>query len=763
MGKSQPGLHPPSNRLPSRAVKPVEAEQGLRQLERASLDIPRTGFPWTMPPNVNGKSTGRDTPEIQTPRSRAPEIESILRQRPMSMGPLSPRRSPPDVTVISPHSPSGKVYRSQEPGFRSQRISPSPGVPLSNNTPSYKEMPPPPPPYRSSSTDLKKLALSEGNRVSKSPEGHLRETELPKPVPPSVDRKGKPKIPVKPPQDVPRATLEPAVLTMDDRVSPFSTPPSSDGSPTLVGTNSARSGKTESPYLKMKRARDSYFPKIPKHHAEAVEQHSRAQEPPKGSLKRDARYQGFVQPGPPSKTLEHKPGLPPRPEKQELYKPPSQPTQRITSISSTARLSGAPTKNTIPTTTPQTTTQTTTAFLPPPRRSVTTDGFNPLNNINRQPSQSTSHVIKPMENNSHRETSLEWEENRHVVPFLDYPDSSDSNRRRPVLATGTHEIQTRYETKLFDVCGQYLCTTGYVTRTWDLLSGDMLMSIGHGEKEIKITALAFKPGASADAEGARLWIGSDYGDLQEVDILTQSIVAPKVSAHGRREIVKIHRHQNAMWTLDDEGKLLVWHPDDSGLPSLHSIPVQHRVPKGHTYSLIVEDRLWLATGKQLRIFRPGLENDTFSVITQPLSQPGTGEITSGAVIDDQPYCVYFGHTDGKVTVYSTTDFSCLTVVNVSVYKINSLAGSGPYLWAGYNTGMIYVYDTRARPWKVRKDWLAHENPVISILADRSSVWKLGRLQVASIGSDNAVRLWDAMLQEDWLGMRRLKHVQKVTY
>lgn len=341
----------------------------------------------------------------------------------------------------------------------------------------------------------------------------------------------------------------------------------------------------------------------------------------------------------------------------------------------------------------------------------------------------------------------------NLAASLDYPDASQTSRRPPFFRQGVHEIRTKYETKLFDICGQHVCTTGYLTRAWDLLSGDSLMSLAQGEG-IKVTSLAFKPGATTDEEGLRLWLGTNCGEIQEVDLHAQIVVFTRSSAHGRSEIIKIHRHQNSMWSLDDDGKLHIWLPDDGGLPSLHCAPVSHRVPKGHTFSMAIRHCLWLATGKEIRVFRPGTNNEISFYVTQhPLSQPNVGEVTSGAVISSQLDRVYFGHTDGKVTIYSTMDYSCLGVVNVSVYKINSLAGAGFYLWAGYNTGMIHVYDTRSRPWKVKKDWLAHSNPVANILVDRSSVWKLGRLQIASIGMDNAIRLWDGMLEEDWLGTK----------
>jgi WD40 repeat protein len=145
----------------------------------------------------------------------------------------------------------------------------------------------------------------------------------------------------------------------------------------------------------------------------------------------------------------------------------------------------------------------------------------------------------------------------------------------------------------------------------------------------------------------------------------------------------------------------------------------------------------------------------------PLSQANVGEVTSGAIISSQPDRVYFGHIDGKVTIYSKKDFECLGVVNVSLYKISSLVGVGDNLWAGYSTGMIYVYDTRSTPWKVLKDWKAHDKPIAGIIADRTSIWKLDRFQVASLGTDTMLRVWDGMLKNDWLGKLRVENVEGI--
>ncbi|KAK9414388.1 putative Inositol polyphosphate-related phosphatase domain-containing protein [Seiridium unicorne] len=332
-----------------------------------------------------------------------------------------------------------------------------------------------------------------------------------------------------------------------------------------------------------------------------------------------------------------------------------------------------------------------------------------------------------------------------------YPDASHINRRPPFIKKGVHEIYTKYDTRIFDVCGQYVCTSGPLTRVWSLLDGELLMSFAHGEG-VKATAVAFKCGLGVEDEGTRVWLGNNLGEVMEADIATQSIVGNKSMAHGRNEIIKIYRHFSEMWTLDDSGSLHVWGPDGQGSPNLNNAPHQtFRLPRGHTFSMLVGDEIWHATGKEIRVFAPTLDGRTqVQVLMRPMIAEGAGEVTSGTLIKSQKNKVFFGHADGKVSIWSQQDFTCLGVLTVSTYKINCLAGVGPQLWAGFNTGKICVYDIDKSPWVVKKDWQGHDNPVIKIHTDQASFYRLDRLQVISLGADNVVKAWDGMLQEDYL-------------
>ncbi|KAL1905982.1 hypothetical protein Sste5344_008241 [Sporothrix stenoceras] len=338
-------------------------------------------------------------------------------------------------------------------------------------------------------------------------------------------------------------------------------------------------------------------------------------------------------------------------------------------------------------------------------------------------------------------------------PAAAFPDATNINRRPPFAKQGLSEISTRIDCRQVDICGQRVVTTGQLTRVWSLVDGELQMSLAHGEG-IRATCVAFKPGAHVDDEGLRVWIGNITGELIEADIATQSVVASRPAAHARHEIIRIHRHCNELWTMCDGGALYVWGPTEEagGVPTLANAQHQsYRLPRGHTFSMVVGDELWHASGKELRVFLPTVDGTAqFQVLLRALIQDGAGEITSGTVLLSEPDKVYLGHSDGKVSIYSRTDYSCLGMVNLGSYKVNTLASAGPYIWAGFNTGHLSVYDPACSPWLVKKDWAAHDNPVVRLVSDRASPYRTGQMQVVSLGADNMLRIWDGLLQDDWL-------------
>ena len=691
------------------------------------------------------------------PIARPSRPNSRVLQRPLSTTALTEPRSPPLMTVESPQAPP-KAPRNASTQCLLRSPLARPLTPGRVEATSPRAAPVPPRRLPRVPTVYSQLLVAD-TTGSVQELGLVHRTRDDRPIqnsaksfPPPINRADKPKIPTKPVAISHKVNLEP-LPTPTERVSPFSTPPSSDESVAHGSPRTHPLNRGTTPPLKATAATEiySHFPSRSRS-AQGRVPESNAIPPPKVQ-RPDARKFGFnAVPASNEAGLEGRPDLPPRraqeqritavhesnDSKEKFHSATQQPTRPVSPQNTAKQLHNAMNKGS--------------EFLPPPKRAPVSK----ISSISDHHKEDYASMARPeggldLSSGTGRLVTPEAEPSKPTSVPLEYPDATMTNRRPPQCKLGIHEIDIGYDSRHVDICGNYVATAGHLTRAWDLRSGNMVLSLGHLEKEIRVTSMAFKPGAKATEEGLRLWIGNNYGDLQEVDILTNNIVHTKTGIHERREIVKIYRHQASMWTLDDSGKLCVWSGSDIGVPDLQRNPSVQRVPKGHTFSIKIQDNLWLATGKDIRIFRPGATETASSLVQEPLSQTGVGAVTSGAVISGQPDRVYFGHADGKVTIYSTVNFTCLGIINVSIYKISSLTGAGFHLWAGYNTGMVYVYDTRTQPWTTKKEWLAHSSPVLGIVTDRSSLWKDGMLRVASLGADNALRMWDGTLEDDWIG------------
>ncbi|PKY08686.1 DNase I-like protein [Aspergillus campestris IBT 28561] len=749
---------------------------------RASLDLPRSRSPWASTSDLqhDDRSGFVPTNGYSARNSGSPgRLPGRRQSRPMSMNFRSSPQLAPTLTVDSPRSPprelGSPVHRDHD--FRTSR---SPGNHVRDSLPAIPQRPfnRAISPMSASSVPTEQkvshLSPSASNTISVGEDGMSGRKLKSASLPPPANRAAKPKIPAKPAalahQDGGCLAPRSERAVSEERVSPFSTPPSSpEKSPKQLSTSRASTfphslSQPERPSPSPLIGRGSPAPPIHTMHSARESSLSRpsgmfgAPQPPVHSKPLMVHIpQGpSVQPrslasaptaGPPlSNRLQaidspyERPGLPPR---RRASRSPSRPASRLEPA-----YTGPVSR--------------------PGSRAYAHGELQTPSQVQRQPSFSRDTkpgVARPLAERPSVEPPVIEQPvvgRQPVRPIqtdegilrVDYPDTSCANRRPPVLKSGPREINTRYDTRLMDVCGKHVCTTGYLTRVWDLTDGEQILSLSHGET-VKSLSIAFKPGTGLEDEGQRLWLGTSAGELHEVDIPTRAIVASR-SYPSRREVIKILRHKKEMWTLDDEGRLLVWPPDESGTPQLqysYHNPYD-RVARGHTFSMVVGDTLWLATGKDVHIYRPNAADDvSFRVLQRPLGAQHTGEVTSGAYTTKHGGRVYLGHADGKVTIYSSADYACLAVVNVSVYKINCLGIVGDYLWAGYKTGMIYVYDTTTNPWTVKKDWIAHDSPVSQFLLDCSSVWTMNRLQVTSLGLDNCIRSWDGMLEDDWLDSR----------
>ncbi|MCJ1310517.1 hypothetical protein MMC25_004181 [Agyrium rufum] len=743
---NKPVLTPTGQQKSDPKAQHAELEKRLGPVEsRSSLDMPRRPSPWEIGNEVSSQRRGEKLSAPGTPKAQD--------------GPLLPRQRPISMIASPPGSPRTKPkLRSQSPP-KSIRLPPlnsaSPRYPKSTpHTPTIRSGKPSPtiiPPITNKSPDPEvstNASTAAPPQLNLPPQIQDCGVQKPSPIPPLVNRTEKPKLPSHPPMKSNAAAkpppLESKKIESLRRASPVGTPLVKDPGSIQNGAESSAPNNGDPSKVMPANVQQGYFPPPPKHHTVIAQQ----QNPNNGPAALQRRDTGLLVKNtnpPPSRSVEPRPGLPPRPETnsgskvrhQELV-PPTVPRPRSKSPHKIVSQSAQ-------------STSTNSAVSQPKVKQLEPSMQTALKKRPSGPSQPSHTDVPSRQSIDTTRVPEDANGSSRMNSSSEFPDATNSNRRPPRARKCATTIETKYDTRLFEVCGRFVCTTGYLTRAWDTTTGELVLSLTNGDKDIKVTSMAFMPGGTVDDEGRRLWLGTNYGEIQEIDILEQKIMHVKPAAHSRREIVKIYRYMSSMWSLDDDGKLHVWPPDGGGVPNLSNTPIAHRVPKGHTFSIVVSGLLWHAVGRDIRVFNPSAADDAFQFLTQPLSQVSAGEITSGATISNQLDRVYFGHSDGKISVYSGSNFSCLGVYNVSVYKINSLAGVGSYLWAGFNTGMIYVYDPQNRDnWLIVKDWQAHDHPVSGILTDDTSIWKLERLQVVSLGMDNNIRIWDGTLEDDWL-------------
>ena len=338
-----------------------------------------------------------------------------------------------------------------------------------------------------------------------------------------------------------------------------------------------------------------------------------------------------------------------------------------------------------------------------------------------------------------------------------FPEISRVNRNPPHSLQGARPFHVGDDIRLVDICEQFVCTAASTLQVFDIVTGESILSIPAPEKEVKFSAIAFKPATATGGEGSFLWSGTESGQLFEVDIANRQSTCSTARPHERRTIVKIHRHQNAMWTIDERGRLCVWKADETGLPNIQANAEVLSVNKGYTCSVIVHDSLWIGHGKEIHVCVPRkLDTSVTRTVDTSLSQAKAGVITSATVIGGRPNEVYFGHADGKVSIYDVDTLVCVRLVTIGSHKITSLLGVGSTLWASLNTGSVSTYNVDASPWIMQKSWMAHRgHAVLNLAMDLGGLWRSGHLRVVSCGADHTVRVWDGALRNDWQGKAQL--------
>ncbi|GAA6050079.1 hypothetical protein JCM3770_001359 [Rhodotorula araucariae] len=355
----------------------------------------------------------------------------------------------------------------------------------------------------------------------------------------------------------------------------------------------------------------------------------------------------------------------------------------------------------------------------------------------------------------------------------EFPDATFANRRPPVLRN-RRPIIAPSQFSAWAVRGSRVVTAHHRLHVWrPSATGALCESLAVANDQQKFLCVEFRA-AGADApedDGRYVWCGTKDGSVYEVDVENLVVMTVRTNVHAQ-PVAWIFRVGGAMVTVDEGGKCIFWGeiaPADGRAAQLTSTTCkQQRAPDKQTFAAMIGDELWTASGPtskpgstavamrspQIRVFDPsGARGGPFAVLARPLVTPesaGTvGAVTASAVVPAQEHLVYLAHDNGFVSVWDRATYACALVQRVSPYAVSALVGVRRFLWAGFRTGYIYVYDVSVEPWVVVKAWKAHKDPVIRLTVDPASLWKDETLQVASATNDT-VCLWDGFLREDWI-------------
>ncbi|KAF7721499.1 hypothetical protein EC973_004548 [Apophysomyces ossiformis] len=328
-----------------------------------------------------------------------------------------------------------------------------------------------------------------------------------------------------------------------------------------------------------------------------------------------------------------------------------------------------------------------------------------------------------------------------------YPDVTHANRRLPLVMGQERRLspQHRHTIRAVAAHGQYIATGSHTIKIWDATACQVKLTIEHSianEITEKVRSLAFAP--SPDPKEIYLWAGLHNGSLMIVDATTGEIVAKRIISH-RSEVNFILKHRNTeMWTIEENGVLSMW-PIARDNP-LEVVPRKFQVAPSAVTAIVVDSVLWMSSGRTLDVFRRC--GNTLQMSPHELLPNDLGNITQLATLPYHKQRVFASHDDGKISVWNTETVTRSQFFKVSKNSITAMIGVGEYhLWTAYETGKIYVYDTRPDTWVVVKIWKAHDTGIASLLVDTSNP---AALQVVSTDVNGSMAIWDGLLAEDWI-------------
>ncbi|KAI8983905.1 Endonuclease/exonuclease/phosphatase [Pilobolus umbonatus] len=349
-----------------------------------------------------------------------------------------------------------------------------------------------------------------------------------------------------------------------------------------------------------------------------------------------------------------------------------------------------------------------------------------------------------------------------------FPDLSRATRSPPYHKSRYIEIVASHKGSLHAITSSrnLLITGGHSLKLWDPPSPHSRETVNlegnnnQANDNEKVRAVIFAPGQTPADEGRYLWVAHQETSITIIDTReSRSKVLPTLHEIHTSPISFLLRYRNSeIWSIDDSGLLAVWDLADPRFPTYETYQISHN----STVATIYDSKLWLFGNRNITAYSitEGKSRIDTKCLQSVRLQNELGYITQMISLPYHPHRIFASHDNGKISVWDSQTLEKLQVITVSLYGICTMVSVGDfYIWAGYNTGMIYVYDTRFEKWVVLKMWKAHAGAVNHLTIDESSLIldKPGstltesdeKLLVISSDSNGVLHIWDGFLRDYW--------------
>ncbi|KAI9254592.1 Endonuclease/exonuclease/phosphatase [Phascolomyces articulosus] len=379
---------------------------------------------------------------------------------------------------------------------------------------------------------------------------------------------------------------------------------------------------------------------------------------------------------------------------------------------------------------------------------------------------------------------------RRISPSIpcQYPNMQHFDRLPPHIKTfPSHHRRTL---RAIAGCQGRLATASHSIKAWE-------HAIDRPNATISLTPSTDSAGADRvnslayTLSGHYLWAGLDDGYVVVMDVKQhqqQQKSSPLSLILNNKIIAEVHQHESAvkhilridnneLWTIDDnKGELLRWplmHEfDHFDSKSIMPVSGRHRVTPKSISAVILRGGigrqqqhhhvLAMTAGDTIDVYRfvplysstmpQGPEVHMPYRVVRPSND--LGPITQLVALPRGRLAC--AHIHGRISVWNSEKWEQVLQVAIPTYGVSAMALSlGKYLWTGYRTGMIYVYDISSdEQWKLVKMWQAHQGPItmftvdeLSLLSASPSLDEKPLMQVISADQQGNVSIWDGLLSD----------------